>query len=176
MDALAINYDSLANTENNSCIAIIEGCMDPNAYNYSDIANVNSDDCVFDAGCVTGAGNPFWLNDPCYAWVISVDDYCCDNAWDTICQLTYDHCEGAYAGEMPARKALENTLVIYPNPASSIININQNVDINVFNYIGDIIISKTNVSSLDISELSSGLYMLQINYNNKTITKQLIKK
>jgi len=65
---------------------------------------------------------------------------------------------------------------VYPNPASTTININKNVDINVLNYIGDIIISKINVSFLDVSELSSGLYMLQINYNNKTITKQLIKK
>ena len=112
MDTLAINYDSLANTENNSCIAVIEGCMDPNAYNYSDIANVNSNDCVFDAGCITGAGNPFWLNDPCYAWVISVDDYCCDNAWDTICQLTYDHCDGSYTGPLLKREQVEKELIM----------------------------------------------------------------
>ena len=112
MDTLAINYDSLANTENNSCIAVIEGCMDPNAYNYSDSANVNSNDCVFDAGCITGSGNPFWLNDPCYAWVISVDDYCCDNAWDTICQLTYDHCGGSYAGPLLKREQVKKELIM----------------------------------------------------------------
>ena len=112
MDALAINYDSLANTENESCVAIIKGCMDLNAYNYSDSANVSSDDCVFDAGCITGAGNPFWLNDPCYAWVISVDDYCCDNAWDTICQLTYDHCDGSYTGPLLKREQVKKELIM----------------------------------------------------------------
>jgi len=112
MDTLAINYDSLANTENNSCVAVIEGCMDPNAYNYSDSANVSGDDCVFAAGCITGPGNPFWLNDPCYAWVISVDDYCCDNEWDDICQLTYDHCDGSYTGPIQSR-ILENKKLLY---------------------------------------------------------------
>jgi len=176
MDEEALNFDSLANTENNSCIDIITGCMDPNAYNYSDSANVNNNDCLFNAGCITGPGNPFWLNDPCYAWVISVDDYCCNNAWDDICQLTYNYCDGSYVGDIPARLPLEETIVVYPNPTSSIININQNVDINVLNYIGDIIISKTNTNVLDVSKISSGMYMLQITYDNKTITKQLIKK
>jgi len=176
MDEEALNFDSLANTENNSCIDIITGCMDPNAYNYSDSANVNSFDCNYDAGCSTGPGNPYWLNDPCYAWVISVDDYCCENEWDGVCQLTYDYCDGTYVGDIPARLSLEDALIIYPNPTSDKININKNVDINVLNYIGDIIISKTNTNVLDVSKMSSGIYMLRITYNNKTITKQLIKK
>jgi len=111
MDSTALNYDSLANTENNSCVVIVTGCMDPNAYNYSSSANVNSGDCNYDAECITGPGNPFWLNDPCYAWVISVDDYCCENEWDGVCQLTYDYCDGTYTGDIPARKATIKKLV-----------------------------------------------------------------
>jgi len=80
MDSTALNYDSLANTDNNSCVEIVMGCMDPNAYNYESIANVNdSISCLYDANCFTGPGIPYWLNDECYAWVISVDDYCCEN-------------------------------------------------------------------------------------------------
>jgi len=100
MDQAALNYDSLANTENESCIIIVEGCMDLNAYNYSAEANVSDNDCLYDAGCVTGPGFPYWLNDPCYAWVISVDDYCCDNEWDAVCQLTYDYCDGTFVGPL----------------------------------------------------------------------------
>ena len=111
MDQAALNYDSLANTENESCITIVEGCMDLNAYNYSVEANVSDNNCLYDAACVTGPGLPYWLNDPCYAWVISVDDYCCDNAWDTVCQLTYDYCNGTYIGDIPARKAIIKKLV-----------------------------------------------------------------
>jgi hypothetical protein len=176
-DSTALNYDPHANTDNESCITIVEGCMDQSAFNYNILANVHdSVSCLYDAGCVTGAGNPYWLNNPCYAWVISVDDYCCENEWDTICQATYDYCEGTWIGEIPARMTLEESLIIYPNPTSDKININKNVDINVFNYIGSMIISKQNINVLDVSKLSSGIYMLQINYKNKSITKQLIKK
>jgi hypothetical protein len=94
----------LANTDNGSCIEIIEGCMDQSAYNYDVLANVHdSISCLFAASCVTGPGNPYWLNDPCYAWVISVDDYCCENGWDTICQLTYDYCTGTWSGPLLTR-------------------------------------------------------------------------
>ena len=104
MDSTALNYDSLANTDNGSCIEIITGCMDQDAWNYDIMANVHDTSvCLYDAGCVTGPGNPYWLNDPCYEWVILVDDYCCENAWDTICQLTYNHCEGTWIGPIPKR-------------------------------------------------------------------------
>jgi hypothetical protein len=79
-------------------------------------------------------------------------------------------------GDIPARISLDEALVVYPNPTSGVININKNVDINVFNYIGDMIISKNNINVLDMSRLNSGMYVLQINYQNKSIIKQIIKK
>ena len=177
MDTIALNYDSLANTDNESCITIVEGCMDQSAFNYDDYANVHdSISCLFDAHCITGPGFPYWLNDPCYAWVISVDDYCCENEWDTVCQLTYDYCDSTYTGLIPSRKSLSKEIKVYPNPTNGIININKNVDINVFNYIGDIIISKNNINVLDVSKLSPGIYMLQITYDNKIINKRIIKQ
>ena len=112
MDTLALNFDSLANTENESCVAIVKGCMDLDAYNYIAEANVSDNNCLYDANCISGPGFPYWLNDPCYAWVISVDDYCCDNAWDTICQLTYDHCEGIYAGPLLKREQVKKELIM----------------------------------------------------------------
>jgi len=113
MDSTALNFDSLANTSNNSCIEVIMGCMDPNAYNYESIANVNdSVSCLYDANCFTGPGIPYWLNDPCYAWVISVDDYCCENEWDTICQATYDYCDGTWVGPLLTRVQAKKELIM----------------------------------------------------------------
>ena len=113
MDSTALNFDPLANTDNGSCVEIIMGCMDPNAYNYESIANVNdSVSCLYSADCVTGAGYPYWLNDPCYAWVIDVDDYCCENEWDTICQATYDYCDGSWSGPLLTRNQEENKLIM----------------------------------------------------------------
>jgi len=104
MDSTALNYSPMANTSNNTCITAIEGCMDPIAYNYDDLANVSdSASCLYSAGCITGDGIPYWLNDLCYAWVIEVDEYCCDNEWDNICQLTYDYCEGTWTGPIASR-------------------------------------------------------------------------
>jgi len=104
MDSTALNYDSTANTDNGSCIEIVTGCMDQGAWNYDVLANVHDTSvCLYDAGCITGPGNPYWLNDPCYEWVILVDDYCCENAWDSICQLTYNHCDGTWSGPLPKR-------------------------------------------------------------------------
>ena len=151
--------------------------MDQSAYNYNVLANVHdSTTCLFAATCTTGPGNPYWLNDPCYAWVISIDDYCCENEWDTICQLTYDYCDGTWIGEIPARVSLEEAIVVYPNPTKDIINISKNVDISVINYLGDMVISKQNTNVLDMSKLSSGMYMLQITYDNKIINKRIIKQ
>ena len=116
MDETAINYDPLANTENNSCIPLVVGCMDVNAWNYNPLANVilghDSLGCLYAADCIaTEPGEPYFLNDECYAWVIEVDDYCCNNEWDDICQLTYDYCEGTYIGELPARKTSIKKLI-----------------------------------------------------------------
>jgi hypothetical protein len=104
MDSLALNYNPLANTDNSSCIEVVVGCMDPGAYSYEPSANVSDSlSCLYNAGCITGPGNPYWLNDPCYAWVLSVDDYCCENEWDEICQLTYNYCDGTWSGPLVKR-------------------------------------------------------------------------
>ena len=66
--------------------------------------------CLYSANCITGDSIPYWLNDPCYAWVIDVDDYCCENEWDEICQLTYNHCEGGWP--MPAARILNEKELI----------------------------------------------------------------
>lgn len=113
MDNTALNYDPLANTDNGSCIEVVMGCLDPGAYNYESTANVNDSlSCLYNANCVTGAGNPYWLNDECYAWVISVDDYCCENEWDTICQATYDYCDGTWIGPLLTRIQAEKELIM----------------------------------------------------------------
>jgi hypothetical protein len=111
-DIYALNYDSLANTDNGSCIEVVEGCIDQEAYNYDELANVESNECLYDAECVTGPGNPYWLNDECYAWVIDVDNYCCDVEWDNICQLTYDYCDGTWTGPLPRREVEKELIYI----------------------------------------------------------------
>jgi hypothetical protein len=111
-DSTAFNYNPEANTDNGSCLAVVEGCMDVSAYNYNIDANVSDSlSCLYAANCITGPGVPYWLNDPCYAWVLEVDEYCCENEWDTICQATYDYCDGTWSGPLLSRTQAEKKLV-----------------------------------------------------------------
>lgn len=45
-DPTSFNYDSLANTDDGSCIPYIEGCMNPLAFNYDPSATVDDGSCV----------------------------------------------------------------------------------------------------------------------------------
>jgi hypothetical protein len=173
-DSLAINYDSTANTDNGSCITAITGCMDATAYNYDPLANVNdSISCLYDAGCITGPGNPYWLNDECYAWVIDIDDYCCNNSWDNMCQELYDYCEDGWPTGL---ENLQNKLILYPNPTTGILRINHNINIQVYNAIGDLIIQKANTETVDLTNYESGIYNCVILYKERLINYKIIKQ
>jgi hypothetical protein len=53
MDTLALNYDSTAIFDDNSCILFIYGCLDSTAANYNILANTDDGSCVPDIlGCM----------------------------------------------------------------------------------------------------------------------------
>ena len=87
--------------------------MDQNAWNYEPLANVDDSlSCLYSAGCIDGPGNPYWLNDGCYAWVIDVDVYCCENEWDASCQTMYDYCQQGWPTTIEDISSLG--IVVYP--------------------------------------------------------------
>jgi len=170
-DVYAFNYDPAANTDNGSCEEVVVDCMDPLAYNYNELANEPADNCLYDAGCVTGPGEPYWLNDMCYAWVIQADPFCCDEAWDNTCQETYNYCQSTGIESILAG----DDLVVYPNPVGNVLNINQKTDIDVIDSNGRIIVSKTNTNAIDASLWPPGMYMVRIVWNGRVIVKKIIK-
>ena len=175
-DSTSFNYDPLANTDNESCIDVLEGCMDPLAFNYDAIYNTDDGSCLYDAGCVGDPGDPFWLNDTCYAWVIMVDPYCCNNEWDIKCQELYWSC--SEDSDLNTEELLENNaIIIYPNPTENILNISsrENVKVNLFDLLGNLILSTTE-SKINISQLSNGTYILNIEYRGEVINKKIIKQ
>ena len=183
-DSTALNYDSTANIDDGSCIVIIIGCTDVAAYNYDPTANVlDSTACLYEAGGVGEPGVPYWLNDPCYAWVIDVDAYCCEVEWDTICQETYNYCESGWPGGIEnfenSRMLPEADIVIYPNPTNGTLNINSNkeIDVIIFDMLGNRIIDIQQVQKeIDISNLPNGIYNMSILYDNKRFNKRIIKQ
>ena len=173
-DSTALNYDSLANTDNGSCIDVVEGCMDQTAWNYDPLANVNdSTSCLFDAGCITGPGNPYWLNDPCYAWVIDVDAYCCNTTWDNSCQTLYNYCE---LGWPTAIEDVNKYLTIYPNPTEGMVNFSIFVDIELYSILGKKVLDKENIKRLDLSMYENGVYNIIIKIDNKRFNYRIIKQ
>jgi hypothetical protein len=181
MDSSAVNYDPLANVDNGSCITAIIGCTDPNSYNYNPEANVSDPDlCLYDAGCITGPGEPYWLNNNCYAWVIDVDNYCCDNDWDPVCQEMYNYCENGWPeGENINGKFIRFTgIVVYPNPTKNTLNIVTDLDINanLYDINGKILKSNIIEKQINLSNLPSGIYFLNIEHEGNIYNKRIIKE
>ena len=183
IDSSAFNYDSLANTSNDNCLEIIEGCMDSEAYNYNEFANTESYNCLYDAGCIDGPGVPYWLNDTCYAWVIMVDPYCCNNSWDEKCQQLYWRCGGD--SELDVRDLMRsNSVALYPVPVDDYLNIltKSKVSIRVYDMTGRLVIrvrpnqTRKGLNILDMSLLESGVYSFTITYQGITTTKKVIKR
>ena len=182
-DENAFNYDILANTDNGGCIDVLAGCMDPLAHNYNSVYNTDDGSCLYDAGCIDGPGIPYWLNDTCYAWVIMIDPYCCNNAWDDKCQEIYWSC--SWDSPLDTRDLLRgHNIVIYPNPMSDVLNILTNgpVGIKVYDITGKLIIKiKQNqthkgLNQLDVSLLPSGVYNFSVTYNGNTSTTKVLKR
>jgi hypothetical protein len=175
-DPLAFNYDPLANTENDSCIEVVEGCADPEAYNYEALVNVpNPDNCLYDAGCYGGPGEPYWLNDGCYAWVIDVDDYCCTDDWDASCVSMYNYCqEGWPAGVNDIDSKM---IVVYPNPSADIFIVDTRLDvqIEVYDINGKKIISQTS-KEISLGDYPTGIYVMTLVADEIRISKRILKQ
>ena len=176
-DSTSINYDPLANTDNGTCVPSVYGCTDPNAHNYNPNANISDSSCVYDAGCITGPGNPYWLNDPCYAWVIDVDEYCCTNGWDSDCQALYDYCAQS-SGTVDIEEVGIKHIVVYPNPTTGKINIRTSLDITytLYDFTGREVIKDSADDVIDITTLPNGVYFLSIKHHGKVFNKRIVKE
>jgi len=176
-DSIALNYNPDANVDNGGCIIPVYGCTDPTAFNYNASANVEDNSCLYSADCIDGPGNPYWLNDECYAWVISVDDYCCDNNWDKTCQEMYNVCDEQQSiVGLPDVKP--NQIIVYPNPVGTTLNIvtDMEIKVEVKDIVGQVIISKNNPREIDLSDVASGTYNVVITFNGRTLVKTIVKE
>ena len=174
-ETTALNYDEDACFDDGSCVVIIEGCADPNAYNYDPLVNLPDNTvCLYDAGCYSGPGEPYWLNDPCYAWVIDVDSYCCNTIWDDTCQSMYNYCSDGWPVNIDELSGSD--IIVYPNPTANIFTIETRLDIDVelYNIVGELI-KVDNIKRIDISDYPDGIYNLIITYDKIRITKKVIK-
>jgi hypothetical protein len=99
-----------------------------------------------------------------------------DEAFDSKASLA--SVKNAYSGLPPTsvKPIKGENLVVYPNPAKDVIKVKgaNNVDITIINVDGRIVRSVKNVSSVNISDLSRGLYTVTIKDGNNISTQKLL--
>ncbi len=80
---------------------------------------------------------------------------------------------------------IENYFTTYPNPVSNFVSIEfqneiRSAEIKLINVLGEIILSKqienTENAKLNVSQLSNGIYFLQVKTNNKVFTQKIVKQ
>ena len=176
MDTLALNYDEDANTElEDSCIPAIPGCMDLDAFNFDPDANVaDNENCLYDAGCVTGPGEPYWANDYCYLWVIEVDPYCCEEGWDGVCEEMYSYCSDGVTNVSEYNGDVE----IYPNPTNGSVYIRcpHDYEVIVYSMMGREVSVEVSNNRVDLTGLPNSAYRVIIKYEGRIIKKTVIKQ
>jgi len=73
----------------------------------------------------------------------------------------------------------EKNDLIYPNPTSNILNLNnlQNANIKIFDLCGKMLMNINNTDSkIDVSNLNNGIYLIKIETQSGIITKKFIKE
>jgi len=109
------------------------------------------------------------------------------NAIPTACEaFSYGQVEDYTVNIVSGAKQSEtsrNTITdikLYPNPASSIINItsvSENATFKVYNLLGQTIINgKLSNGSIDVSNINAGNYVLEITDKETTTVKRFIKQ
>jgi len=68
---------------------------------------------------------------------------------------------------------LENTISIYPNPVKNTLNIKGELEsVEIYDVFGKLVLTSTK-NTINTSKLANGIYVLNINTNNSTITKRI---
>lgn len=110
--------------------------------------------------------------------------------WNVYEEGEFDACLNAYYGQIEdytinVQESLgiidfdENNFKLYPNPTSGIINIQANQEIkniHIYNHLGQLV-SQQKLSQVDLSNLSSGIYMIRVDFENgQTAIQKVVKK
>ena len=98
----------------------------------------------------------------------------CNSIWE---KLNAVMCNGTSINETNSKT---KEISIFPNPANTEINIvlpaNDNAQIEISNAMGQVIIKDQNKNTIDISNLTNGLYFISVKQGKQSYTQKLIKQ
>ncbi len=92
--------------------------------------------------------------------------------------MNLKECEEEQAISSSNANIFTETISIFPNPASNFIkieNVNEPFQLSIFDVSGKMIGKYNNQNNVEIQELKSGLYFIQITTENYTVQKEFIK-
>ena len=110
-----------------------------------------------------------------YYWRVKSNTNCADGNFSEVYTFTVDGILGVI------EQSIEG-LVIYPNPASNVLNLDAATPISnveIVNVLGQVLISKSTnatISNIDVSALSIGNYFIKVTSENNTKVLQFLKK
>lgn len=73
----------------------------------------------------------------------------------------------------------DDIITVFPNPSNGIINIKSETDIqsiSIMDFTGKVVLSKNQVSTIDIYSLETGIYFLEINTKERRYIRKVIKQ
>ncbi len=98
----------------------------------------------------------------------------CNSIWE---KLNAVMCNGTSINETNSKT---KEISIFPNPANTEINIvlpaNENAQIEISTAMGQVIIKDQNKNTIDISNLTNGLYFISVKQGQQSYTQKLIKQ
>jgi CubicO group peptidase (beta-lactamase class C family) len=97
----------------------------------------------------------------------------CNQIWDKLNSIM---CNVSSTNE---NYSSENKISVYPNPASTNINLDiapaEDLTIEISTLLGEIMMTSHSVNNIDITSLSNGMYLITIKQNNTIYTGKFIK-
>ena len=88
----------------------------------------------------------------------------------------YDYCQQGWPTSI--EEAGSGTILVYPNPTKDILNIDTrlDVDVEVYDMLGQLVISEQKSKRIDFTSVPNGLYNMVILYKEIRITKRVVKQ
>jgi hypothetical protein len=88
--------------------------------------------------------------------------YCVVPVYPFVCTLD-DKCFETYISNVGVKNYKDN-ITIYPNPANNVVNITgaDIANVTVFNNIGQLILTQDNTNTINVSELTNGIYIFSV--------------
>jgi hypothetical protein len=105
-----------------------------------------------------------------------------DGDMDLLSSSYFDNRIAWYKNNYPMLSVNENTMLdfsIYPNPTNDFLNIESKIEISkvdIYNQLGQLVLSNSNQNKIDVSSLSQGFYYLKVQDENGNVGSDKILK